>query len=134
MPWLIRHIQEIEGSRALIQSMSFFAGCNAVPFVRLPSAVLTQTLKPVPFSIVYGPAKPQFPVRIRLTLHSGDCVLIYTDGAVEATNGGGYGTSRLVKSLQKPGVSAQSVVTEVQEFASGGTLNDDATAIVLRRE
>jgi hypothetical protein len=39
-----------------------------------------------------------------------------------------------VKSLQKPGVSAQSVLAEVQEFASGGTLSDDATAIVLRRE
>jgi hypothetical protein len=26
------------------------------------------------------------------------------------------------------------VLTEVQEFASGGTLSDDATAIVLRRE
>ena len=34
-----------------------------IPFVRLLSAVLTQTLKSVPFSIVYGPAKPQFPVR-----------------------------------------------------------------------
>ena len=73
---------------------------------------------------------------IGLTLQSGDRVLMYTDGTVEATDGGGqeYGTSRLVKSLQKPGVSAQSVLTEVQEFASGGTLSDDATAIVLRRE
>src|SRR6202522_899673 len=71
-----------------------------------------------------------------LTLQTGDRVLMYTDGAVEAANGGGeeYGTSRLVKYLQKPGVSARHVVTEVQEFASGGTLSDDATAIVLRRE
>ena len=73
---------------------------------------------------------------IGLTLQTGDRVLMYTDGAVEAANGGGeeYGTSRLVRSLQKPGVSARSVLTEVQEFASGGTLSDDATAIVLRRE
>jgi len=73
---------------------------------------------------------------IGLTLQTGDRVLMYTDGTVEATNGEGqeYGTSRLVKSLQKPGVSAQSVLTEVQEFASGGTLSDDATALVLRRE
>ena len=71
-----------------------------------------------------------------LTLRTGDRVLMYTDGAVEATNGEGqeYGTSRLVKFLQKPGVSAKSVLTEVQEFASGGTLSDDATAILLRRE
>jgi phosphoserine phosphatase RsbU/P len=73
---------------------------------------------------------------IGLTLQTGDRVLMYTDGAVEATNSGGqeYGTSRLVKSLQKPGVSARAVLTEVQEFASGGELSDDATAIVLRRD
>ena len=73
---------------------------------------------------------------VGLTLQTGDRLLMYTDGAVEAENGGGeeYGTSRLVKSLQKPGVSAHSVLTDVQEFASGGTLSDDATAIVLRRE
>jgi sigma-B regulation protein RsbU (phosphoserine phosphatase) len=73
---------------------------------------------------------------IGLTLQPGDSVLMYTDGVVEATSGGDeeYGTSRLVKSLQRPGISAQSVLTEVQEFASGGTLGDDATAIVLRRE
>jgi len=73
---------------------------------------------------------------IRLTLQTGDRVLFYTDGAVEATNGEGeeYGTERLVKSLQKPEVSAQSVLSEVQAFASGGELSDDATAIVLRCE
>ena len=73
---------------------------------------------------------------IGLTLQLGDSVLMYTDGVVETTNGRDeeYGTSRLVKSLQKPGVSAQSVLTEVQEFASGGTLSDDATTIVLRRQ
>jgi phosphoserine phosphatase RsbU/P len=73
---------------------------------------------------------------IELSLRTGDRVLMYTDGAAEATNGEGqeYGTSRLMESLQKPGVSAQSLLTEVQEFASGGTLSDDATAILLRRE
>jgi sigma-B regulation protein RsbU (phosphoserine phosphatase) len=71
-----------------------------------------------------------------LALQTGDRVLMYTDGAVEAMNGEGeeYGDSRLVKSLQRAGVSARSVLSEIQEFASGGTLSDDATAIVLRRE
>src|ERR1700678_2748629 len=56
---------------------------------------------------------------IRLTLQTGDRVLMYTDGAAEATNGEGqeYGTERLVKSLQQPEVSAQSVLSEVQAFA-----------------
>ena len=73
---------------------------------------------------------------VGLTLQTGDRLLMNTDGAVEAENGGGeeYGTSRLVKSFEKPSVSAQSVLSNVQEFASGGTLSDDATAIVLRRE
>jgi len=73
---------------------------------------------------------------IGLTFQTGDRVLMYTDGAAEAASSGGeeYGTSRLVKSLQKPSATARSVLAEVQEFASGGTLSDDATAIVLRRE
>lgn len=63
---------------------------------------------------------------IGLTLRADDRILLYTDGAVEATNGEGeeYGTSRLVRSLQKPGASAESVLADVHEFASGGTLND----------
>ena len=73
---------------------------------------------------------------VGLTLPTGDRLLMYTDGVVEAENGGGeeYGTARLVKSLQKSRVSAQSVIIDVQEFASGGRLSDDATAVVLRRE
>src|SRR5580698_2268805 len=55
---------------------------------------------------------------IELTLQTGDRVLMYTDGAAEAANLGSeeYGTSRLVKSLQKPSATAQSVLTEVQDF------------------
>ena len=73
---------------------------------------------------------------ISLMFESGDRVLIYTDGVLEATNRNGeeYGTSRLVESMQAPRASAQTVLADVQEFARGGTLIDDATAIVLRRE
>jgi phosphoserine phosphatase RsbU/P len=73
---------------------------------------------------------------LTLTFESGDRVLIYTDGVLEATNRNGeeYGTSRLVESMQAPRASAQTVLADVQEFARGGTLIDDATAIVLRRE
>jgi sigma-B regulation protein RsbU (phosphoserine phosphatase) len=71
-----------------------------------------------------------------LTLQSGDRLLVYTDGVVEATNPDGeeYGTSRLAEVLQAPHASARTVLADVQEFARGGTLTDDATAIVLRRE
>jgi phosphoserine phosphatase RsbU/P len=73
---------------------------------------------------------------VSLTLDSGDRVLVYTDGVVEATNFDReeYGTSRLVQALQAPHASARTVLADVQEFARGGTLTDDATAIVLHRD
>ncbi len=59
---------------------------------------------------------------------------MYTDGILEATNSKGeeFGVSRLEQALQQPGASAQSILADVQQFAHGGTLADDATAVVLR--
>lgn len=73
---------------------------------------------------------------IELVLRPKDCVLIYSDGVVEASNSKGeeYGISRLEQSLERPNASAHSILADVQQFARGGTLTDDATAIVLRRE
>lgn len=69
------------------------------------------------------------------TLPVGTRVLMYTDGLVEATSSTGeeFGISRLQQALAKPNPSAQSVLADVQQFAHGGLLTDDATAIVLRR-
>jgi sigma-B regulation protein RsbU (phosphoserine phosphatase) len=69
-----------------------------------------------------------------LQLQSGDQVLMYTDGILEATNSKGqeFGVSRLEQALQKPDASAQSILADVQQFAHGGTLADDATAVLLR--
>jgi phosphoserine phosphatase RsbU/P len=71
---------------------------------------------------------------IEFALRDGDRVLMYTDGLLEATNTTGeeFGVSRLQQALAKPGASAQSVLADVQQFAHGGTLADDATAIVLQ--
>jgi len=71
---------------------------------------------------------------VELRLQSEDRVLMYTDGILEATNSKGeeFGNSRLEQALQKPGTSAQSILADVQQFAHGGILADDATAVVLR--
>ena len=71
---------------------------------------------------------------VELRLRSGDRVLMYTDGILEATNSKGeeFGVSRLEQALQKPSASAQSILADVQQFAHGGTFADDATAVVLR--
>lgn len=73
---------------------------------------------------------------IEFVLRPKDCILIYSDGVPEASNSKGeeYGISRLEQSLQRPNASAQSILADVQQFAANGTLTDDATAIVLRRE
>ena len=59
---------------------------------------------------------------------------MYTDGILEATNGKGeeFGISRLEQVLQKPSVSAQSILADVQQFAHGAALADDATVVLLR--
>jgi serine phosphatase RsbU (regulator of sigma subunit) len=71
---------------------------------------------------------------LELVLQPIDRVLLDTDGIVEASDNKGqeFGMSRLKPALQEPNASAQSVLKTVQEFALGGTLADDATAIVLR--
>jgi phosphoserine phosphatase RsbU/P len=71
---------------------------------------------------------------LELRLQSEDRVLMYTDGILEATNSKGeeFGNSRLERALQRRGASAQSILADVQQFAHGGILADDATAVVLR--
>ena len=71
---------------------------------------------------------------VELRLQPEDRVLMYTDGILEATNGKGeeFGISRLEHVLQEPSVSAQSILADVQQFAHGAALADDATAVVLQ--
>jgi phosphoserine phosphatase RsbU/P len=71
---------------------------------------------------------------VELRLQPGDRVLMYTDGILEATYGKGeeFGISRLEQVLQKPSVSAQSILADVQQFAHGVALADDATVVLLR--
>jgi sigma-B regulation protein RsbU (phosphoserine phosphatase) len=72
----------------------------------------------------------------KVTLERGDRVLIYSDGVAEATDRKGeeYGEARLAQLLPRPGLSAKELLADVQEFTRGGTLSDDATAIVIRRD
>lgn len=71
---------------------------------------------------------------VELRLQPEDRILMYTDGILEATNSKGeeFGISRLEQVLQKPSASAQSILADVQQFAHGAALADDATAVVLR--
>jgi sigma-B regulation protein RsbU (phosphoserine phosphatase) len=68
-------------------------------------------------------------------LECGSSILIYSDGVLEATDGGGqeYGGGRLVEFAHGRDVSASSLLADVRRFTAGGALSDDATAVVVRR-
>jgi phosphoserine phosphatase RsbU/P len=72
---------------------------------------------------------------VEVQLEPGDGVLLYSDGLLEATNSNGeeFGISGLKQAFQHPDASAQSMLKDVKQFAHGGTLADDATAVALRR-
>jgi serine phosphatase RsbU (regulator of sigma subunit) len=72
---------------------------------------------------------------VEVKLESGDRMLIYSDGVLEATDSQGeeYGASRLVEFLRERETSAKDLLADVQAFTRGGALSDDATAIVVRR-
>lgn len=70
-----------------------------------------------------------------VTLEPGDRILVYSDGVLEARGGDDeeYGVSRLLKAAKSPTLSANELLVDVQKFAHAGSLSDDATAIVIRR-
>jgi phosphoserine phosphatase RsbU/P len=72
---------------------------------------------------------------IEFAMRAGERLLMYTDGLLEATNALGeeFGISRLKEALERPDVSAASLLSDVQQFARVGMLADDATLVVLRR-
>ncbi len=72
---------------------------------------------------------------VQVKLKAGDCMLIYSDGVLEATDGRGeeYGAARLSEFMRRREISAQDLLVDMQNFTNGGALSDDATAIVVRR-
>lgn len=76
----------------------------------------------------------------KLTLSSGDALVLYTDGITETFSPGGeeFGTRRLLTTLSSPsGRSAEAIVegigTALTAFRAGAALADDYTLLVVRR-
>ena len=71
----------------------------------------------------------------RIALHSGDCLLLYTDGITEASNSEGeeFGEERLTSLISSPGdLQAQhATVLKAVSQHSGGKLADDATLLLV---
>ena len=123
---LVYLVLDTEHARAKIAS----AGHAQPLYLSRESGVIElQTEKGLPLGLMDSEYS-----ELELRLQPGDRILIYSDGILEATNSKGeeFGISRLEEAVQKPGASAQSILENVQQYAHGGTLADDATAVVLR--
>ncbi len=75
-----------------------------------------------------------------ISLNSGDCVVIFTDGVVEAGNPNGemFGTDRIDAALTQHPVTAERLIELILDdlslFSAGLPMADDRTLLVLRRE
>lgn len=73
-------------------------------------------------------------------MDTGDVLVCYTDGIIEAARPDGeeYGLQRLIECIQKNRESSSrqlfdSIMQDVQEFTRGAEPNDDRTVIVIRK-
>jgi serine phosphatase RsbU (regulator of sigma subunit) len=74
-------------------------------------------------------------------MHSGDVLLLYTDGINEAQNDRGefYGEDRICELIREnhtktPQEIALTILEEVQHFCANSTYNDDKTIVVIKRD
>ncbi len=76
-----------------------------------------------------------------IRMHSGDVLLLYTDGINEAQNSSGefYGEDRICELIRQhckrsPQEIALKVLEDVQHFCANSTYNDDKTLVVIKRK
>ena len=69
----------------------------------------------------------------QISLSPGSRLIFYSDGITEAVDASGeeYGLCRLVEHAIRPEVSALSIVDDVQSFANGYGVRDDASAVLI---
>jgi serine phosphatase RsbU (regulator of sigma subunit) len=88
--------------------------------------------------IVLGIDSGQTYEEVRAELPVGSTIVLYTDGVVEARNGGDlYGTERLdallARERELPAAELARAVTEDARSYAGGELSDDLAVVVIRR-
>jgi sigma-B regulation protein RsbU (phosphoserine phosphatase) len=110
------------------------AGHNSPMVLRRDGSIISLEAGGVPVGILPNPAYEQGAVQ----LNSGDLILAYTDGVIEAANSAGdeWGIEGLRKAVaesdaQCPDDIVQAIFTSMDEF-SQGRQTDDATVVVAR--
>jgi sigma-B regulation protein RsbU (phosphoserine phosphatase) len=70
---------------------------------------------------------------VEVTLIEGSRIAFYSDGITEAAEGTGeeYGSERLLKQMQSPETTLETLLADVQRFVNGSGLRDDATVILV---
>lgn len=105
-----------------------FANAGHLPpvLVSQDGARLVSTEKGMPLGLALGSFS-----ECTVSLDKGSRLLLYSDGITEATNASDeeYGARRLMKHLEKPEASLESIFADVHAFTNGIVFCDDATAI-----
>lgn len=90
--------------------------------------------------VVLGAFHDIEPQEVRVTLHSGDVLIFYTDGVTEARNGAGdfFGDERLLQTAvsgkhDNAQQLAQRIKTAVETFTQNTPQSDDMTLLVVKR-
>ncbi len=108
-----------------------FANAGHLPplLVDQDGARFLSTEKGLPLGLTLGSFS-----ECQVQLAKGSSLLLYSDGITEAENSDDeqYGATRLMQHMMQPKTSLENIIAEVQSFADGRGLSDDATVIMVR--
>ena len=87
------------------------------------------------------PNEPRFVRALALAVDPGDTLVLFTDGILEATNEDGdiFGEDGLIEfirtNIDKPAFEIiRGLCKEIRFFAGSARLQDDTTAVIIRRQ
>jgi len=119
------------------QKMSFYNAGHLPPYLFNDKSRTLRVVKLPGFPLGVDPAGKYDGTSLELS--SGDCLVLYTDGIIEAANPSGefFGRSRLEATIASHRGSAEELVrtirTAVHHFAAGEPQSDDQTLLVARK-
>lgn len=128
----------IYGILNVLNGEFIFSNAGHIPFIKISTekhkVELLRDGVGVPLGIFAN-----FNYKIRtIQLDQGDCLILITDGVIEAKRNTGeiYSLNRVLKTFSQPKESAQEMVDtllqEIQNFTGGTAQHDDITVVVLK--
>ncbi len=117
------------------------AGHDA-PYLRRAATGDIETINPkgMALGIDSGEVFDRVSADFHFQMHSGDCLLLYTDGATEALDADGneFGITRMLQGLEEGAATnasgiVRAITDSLKEFVDGYQQHDDITLIAIRK-